>query len=246
MSFPGILPTEVFEAIIDQARDHRPSLRHLALSHRAFLPRARYHLFSRIVITSKEKLESVPAFLHPRPWLAPLVVCVTIRDYVYRTPYRLLDVVPAHLLTQLPNLRRFELESDLTYSEALSAIPSRHLIAHNARALSALRNLSIHIRQLELCRIFFLDADDLVRLLCAFPTLDTLVCTSISINRRLSPRASKAGTRDKAPPLIRLTVRFTEWRGCPHGLNGTHPFVGSVSPARPRTRHNTGARPRYA
>ena len=206
MPSPGMLPIEVLEAIVDQARDHRPSLYHLSLSCRILLLRGRYHIFSHIVITSREKLESVPAFLQQRSWLPPLVRRITIRDYVYRHPHRLLDVVPVPLLTQLPNLRSIELEADWTYSGQRQS-PSRAFIAHHPHTLSALRKLSTHICHLELYRVSFLDADDLVRLLYAFPSLRTLLCMAIGFKRRHTPRVSKILTRDRPFCLARMSVR---------------------------------------
>ena len=48
------LPIEIFEAVIDQARDNSASLRNLALTCATFLPRSRYHLFSSIIIQPLE------------------------------------------------------------------------------------------------------------------------------------------------------------------------------------------------
>ncbi|KAI1792367.1 hypothetical protein LXA43DRAFT_337381 [Ganoderma leucocontextum] len=104
-----VLPIDVFEEVVDQASDDTASLRQLSLTCSAFRPRARYHLFSGIVIKTVEQLEGSGEFLDSHPWLPPLIQRVDLR-IVFRDnnrpryPDHLLDVVPVHLLSRLPNL----------------------------------------------------------------------------------------------------------------------------------------------
>ena len=67
-----VLPIDALEAIIDQARDDTLSLRQLSLSCSAFQPRARYYLFSSIVVYDLEQMETSREFLDSRPWLPHL------------------------------------------------------------------------------------------------------------------------------------------------------------------------------
>ena len=168
-----IFPIEVFETITDEASDHHCSLRNISLTCRTFLPRARYHLFHSIVITSKEQMFSVPAFLQERPWLLPLVRVVRLFvgfSRYTRYLYGLLEVVPVPLLTQLPNLYCFDLRSS-TDSRSRPLCPSRF-------TLSALRVYSAPIQHLELSEVAFSGIDELMRYLSAFPNLSCLVYQS--------------------------------------------------------------------
>lgn len=55
--FDTMLPMDVLETIIDEARDDTPSLRYLSLSSSAFQSRARYHLFDSILIHTLQQTE---------------------------------------------------------------------------------------------------------------------------------------------------------------------------------------------
>ena len=163
-----IFPIEVFETVVDQASDHYRSLRNISLTCRTFLPRARYHLFYTIVITSKERMLSVPVFLQERPWLFPLVrVIRLIASTNQRYPYGWLEVVPVPLLTQFPNLSRFDLRS--------SIYPGSSMLSPSRRTLSALCVYSAPIQHLELSGVTFLCIDDLMRYVSAFTNLSHLV-----------------------------------------------------------------------
>ena len=163
-----IFPIEVFETIIDQASDHHRSLRNISLICRTFLPRVQRHLFHCIVIKTKEQMHSVPAFLQERPWLLRLVRVVRLTASTsQRYPYGWLEVVPVPLLTQLPNLRRFDLRS--------SHHPTSQPLSPSRFTLSALRVYSAPIQHLELSGVTFLCIDDLMRYVSAFTNLSHLV-----------------------------------------------------------------------
>ncbi|PIL23050.1 hypothetical protein GSI_14357 [Ganoderma sinense ZZ0214-1] len=66
-------PTEVIEEVINQASDNFDSLRNLSLLCKELLTRARFHLFTGIVIRNVEQMESSREFLDSHPWVPPLV-----------------------------------------------------------------------------------------------------------------------------------------------------------------------------
>ena len=170
-----VLPVEVFETILDQASDHRRSLRNISLTCHIFLPRARHHLFNSILVKSKEQMHSVPVFLQANLWLLPLVQVVKLRakrslPIEMQYSYGWLEAVPVPLLAQLPNLCCFDLQGIGPLHGSLS--PSR-------LTLSALGVYSAPIRHLELTRIAFSRIDDLMRYLLAFPSLSRLACEDV-------------------------------------------------------------------
>ena len=208
MDMHTAFPIEVFEAIIDQARAHRPSLFQISLSSRIFLPRTRHHIYFHIKIACKDKLESMTAFLLERPWLPPLVGSVTVMGSKDRSSCMLLEVVPMPLFTQLPNLRTVELARDLSQGES----PPPYLFSPSLRTLSALRKLSASIRHLKLAKLQFQSADAFMRLFYAFPCLESLTCAPWGRLRehRIDSWTGRALLRNNACHLIRLTVcQFT-------------------------------------
>ena len=155
MASQPILTIDVLEAVIDQASDHTPSLRQLSPLCSTFLPRARFRLFTSIRIQTIEQLESSREFLHSRPWLPPLVRNVTLamaasEDKPSRN-FWLLEVVPVHLLTHLPNFRSWRMSVDQTERRPLSLHRS---------ALSCCLKYGVDIQNLYLDHIAFDDMSD--------------------------------------------------------------------------------------
>ena len=179
-----VFPTEVFETVIDQASDRPRSLWAISLTCRDFLPRARYHLFYHIRISSKEQMFSIPVFLHERPWLLPLVRYITIAPESPEDgllPGRLFEVIPVPLFTQLPNLRGLRLTN--YYSEGEGVSLSRI-------ALSALRIYSAPVRHVELFGVAFSSVHDLMRHLSGFSNLSRLTCRHVRLKKdEVPPRA---------------------------------------------------------
>ena len=197
-------PFEIFEAIIDHARIHRPSLCSISLSCHAFLDRARRHLFFHVYIATKEKLEHLPAFLRERPWLPPLIGFVTIIGSEHHRTLMLLEVVPVHVLTQCPSLRTLELVVDTSHEEPRTP----YVFSPTLRTLSTLAKLSGSIRHLTLKEVRFLRPEDFTRLLYAFPCLESLVGTAWNFSRTplLGHHTGKILLGPKARRLTRLTV----------------------------------------
>ena len=173
-------PVEVFEHIIDESDDLDGSLCRLSLTCRTFLPRARLNLFFRIHIGHKEKLESAPPFLEARAWLPALVCCIKIRDYVLRSPFMLLMVIPSRLIAILPNLRSMELVSDFTGIGLYPEDSYRVKLVYKPSILSIVRKSYAAIRNLELYGLHFRTQADFMGLVCALPHLTILACHQIT------------------------------------------------------------------
>ena len=170
-----VLPVDIFEEVINQAGDDTASLRHLSLTCSAFLPRARYHLFTSIVIRTEQQLGNSGEFLDSRPWLPPLIQKVALRIVFQGNSnkyWRLLDVVPVHLFSRLPNLRVWRMESEWTGGRPV------WLSLHRS-TLSCYRRCSVGIQTLELPSMTFNSLLDFKRLVSAFTTLRTLSCSIV-------------------------------------------------------------------
>ena len=200
MHSSGHIPYDIFEAIIDQARDSRESLRNLSLTSPVFLPRVRCHLFAHLTIYSKEQLESVPDFVQTRPWLPSLVRRVTICGPGL---HRLTSV---RILTMLPNLRNLELTWKCTRKREYTWDIDRPVLEGCFRFLTVFRQLSTHVRRLELRGHFISSLDDFSVLLHAFPCLDSLLCISIRILKPHALRENRKFPGGKAIPLTTLIV----------------------------------------
>ena len=179
-----VLPIDALEAIIDQARDDTLSLRQLSLSCSAFQPRARYYLFSSIVVYDLEQMETSREFLDSRPWLPPLVRKVTLcgtagqlePDHRLNRNIRLLDIVPVHLLSRLTNLHTWKMVKRADGGGNMAA----SVLFHRS-ALSCYQRYGgrTTIQHLELSDIPFEDISDFIRLASAFSTIECLTCSHI-------------------------------------------------------------------
>ena len=214
-ALPMQLPTEVLEAIVDQASDNTVSLRNLSLTCTTLLPRSRYHLFSGIVIRTVQQLELSPEFLDSCPWLAPLVRKVTLFVTIPRDNskpnVRLLDVVPIPLLTRLPNLRAWMMGAGDNESANVSPSLSLHHYA-----LRCYRKHGGRIRSLELSIIVFHSISDFRGLVSAFTGLDSLTCYGIGFQSREREHADSspvmAGTSVVRPlPISTLKVSLSDF-----------------------------------
>ncbi len=206
-AYPMELPIEVSEAVIDQASDDNESLCNLALTCVSFLPRSRYHLFSSIRIWDVEQMKSSRDFLDAHPWLLPLIHKVTISaeesvDHDKPNPH-LLDIVPVHLLTRLPNLR--------VWTMGPSSAGEGWLSLHRS-ALSVYRRYSSHIQSLELSDISFHRFSDFTGLVSAFTSIHTFTCDTIGLLRERHPNTSLyvggTGPLARPPQVSTLKVSF--------------------------------------
>ena len=171
------LPLEVLEAVIDQASDNPMSLRNLSLTCATLVPRSRYHLFSHFIIRTVQQLEESSEFLDSCSWLPPLILKVSLFATIPQNNSKrhiLLDVVPIHLLTRLPNLRAWTTGTEDW--EPTVVVPS---LALHHFALRCYRKHGGHIRSLELSFIEFRSKSDFKGLISAFTDLDSLTCYGI-------------------------------------------------------------------
>ncbi|KAI1783853.1 hypothetical protein LXA43DRAFT_293548 [Ganoderma leucocontextum] len=200
------IPIEIFEAVIDQASDYSTSLDRLSLTCPAFLPRARYHLFSNIVIRSVERMDAFCKFLDSHPWAPTLVCKMTLAMALHYDPctptIRLLDVAPIHLLSRLPNLRAWRMEVNECGPKGQPGVLSPHL-----SALSCYERHGGRIQDLALSNISFDNLSDFQRLVSAFPGIRSLSCSQIRF-RTTTEHLDGAGTITVAqsPRLKRLRV----------------------------------------
>ena len=183
------LPIEIFEAIIDQTNDHAESLRQLSLTCKTFLPRSRYHLFSSICIRTVHQMETSREFLDCSPWVIDLVQKITLSVEVdddgstlTNPNIRVLDVVPIHLLSRLPNLRALKLRPVHKATSQVSLSLHRY-------TLSSYKRHGGRIKHLELKFVPFNDVSDFIGLVSAFESLESLVCEYL---RFRTPRARRA------------------------------------------------------
>ena len=192
-------PIEVFEKVIDEASDNTASLRLLSLTCRAFLPRSRYHLFSCIVIRSVEQMESSSEFLDACPWLPLLVRKVTLSAQIaddvlspVQVPedntipnLRLLDVVPVPLLSRLPNLCAWVMETRAYDYDVESGL----WLSFHRSALWRYQKYGGRIQNLELTGITMEDLSDFMGLLLAFTSVHSLTCSGIDFRRPKEPNS---------------------------------------------------------
>ena len=179
------LPIEILEGVIDQTCDSPATLRDLSLTCSEFLPRARYHIFTSIVIRTMEQMLSSRDFLDARPWLLPLVYKVTLdlstslnrstdsEDRAKQKPH-LLHVVPMYLFAHFPNLRVWRIHGEMGY-------PRENWVTFHRSTLRYYNICSSHIHHLELCNIQFKRMSDFARLVSAFTSIHTLTCTYIQL-----------------------------------------------------------------
>ena len=203
------IPIEVFEAVIDQAGAGTQSLRHISLTCSAFLPRVRCRLFSSTHIRTVEQMESSHHFFDSCPWLHPLVQTITFKISVpldnFRPNLRLLDIVPVHLLTQLPNLHGWTLGSVKFDIAHLAKLP---YLSFHCSVLRCYQRCGGCIRNLELSHIPFNNISDFRRLVSAFTRIYTFTCSMIWFKRYPSRPDSRSNLVAQAPKIEDLRVSF--------------------------------------
>lgn len=203
-----ILPLEVLEAVIDQARDDTATLHHLSVICRAFLPRVRYHLFSYILIQTVQQVESFRDFLDSCPWVLPLAQNISLSTFLSidnAIPnIRLLDVVPVHLLSRLPNLRTWKM--GLRGSESGPETVTASL-SFNRLTLSCYQRYGSGIRNLEIAHIPFQDLSDFIGLVSVFTCLESLTCSRIGYRTARGYGISPHGGWETNPRVKPLRIQ---------------------------------------
>ena len=173
----ALLPLEVIEHIVDECAFCHKSLHNLSLSSRELLPRAHLHLFRSVKLLDASNLYAFDQALHTKSRLCRSVHMVTFYGtYGERESRALLGLVPAALLTRLPNLRRWVVKSrKRSDHEEPLWISFRHL------SLVCLRTCSHHIGTLDLHGVSFRTCSEFVMYVSAFPQIRTLFCTRIQV-----------------------------------------------------------------
>ena len=156
MAPPYLLPVEIFEAIIDRADDDTRSLQNLSLTCHAFLPRARYHLFDTIVLQRSPLVEFFSEFLDTHQWACPLVRKLVhssslIPSSDFNSTVHMLNAVPMHLLSRLPNLHTWKM--GITGFDEVKT--GAWLQSGHRPGLSSSPGYSHHVRNLELAYVPF-------------------------------------------------------------------------------------------
>nr|VWO99150.1 Putative dna/rna non-specific endonuclease protein (EC [Ganoderma boninense] len=190
------LPIEVCEAIIDDASDDPQSLHQLCLTCAAFVPRARHHLFTSIVIRTSKQMESYLDFVHKHPWIPARVQKVTLSASIPKDNdkpnIRPLEVIPVHIFVTLPNLQTWSME---VQSSGHLPLKTPSLSLHRS-VLRWYRKCGNRIRTLELDQISFEDISDFTGLVSALTNIQSLRCSRISFRtkRESNPALLKPGT----------------------------------------------------
>ncbi|TBU22516.1 hypothetical protein BD311DRAFT_675869 [Dichomitus squalens] len=157
------LSVEVIEMVVDQLSDDVPSLRTVALVCRGLLPRARYNLFVDIGVRNKNQMNTLREFLDERPYICPLVQCVTLSTTDGEpNSFTLLETIPVPLLTRLPNLRRWR-----ATNQSLD-FKGQHWLSLNHSTLASLRKYTANISHLSINALSFSGCMDFVRFVSAF------------------------------------------------------------------------------
>ncbi|PIL23289.1 transporter [Ganoderma sinense ZZ0214-1] len=206
-----MVPIEIFEAVIDQASDDTTSLRHLSLACHAFLSRARYHLFSAVVLQTVQRVQAYSEFLGSHPWAGPLVRKLVHSSFIPMSPShptaRMLDAIPLHLLSYLPNL--------ITWEIGMAGIKSRSEVGAwlscRDTTLSNYRGLSCNVRNMELAYVHFEDVSDFVELVSAFPAVQNVTCSYITIKSSMeaAQHGSETNRCDRSMQIKSLRVTTT-------------------------------------
>lgn len=204
-----VLPVETFEAIIDRASDDTCSLRNLSLTCHAFLPIVRYHLFDTIVLQSVQQVESLSEFLDTHKWACPLVrklahsSCL-IPSSDSNSMVHVLDAVPIHLLSQLPNLHTWKTGTTRSDGAEMGA----WLQSGHRPGGSISPGYSHHVRSLELAYVPFKTMLDFVELVAAFTGIHTLTCSHIWIKSGTDTPGHQVSAQGPGVDVRRRSVPF--------------------------------------
>ena len=229
LSMTALLPLEVIEHIVDECALCHKSLYNLSLSSRELLPRAHRHLFHSVKLLDASNLYAFDQALHTKPHLRRSIQTVTFYEtYGEKESRALLGLVPAALLTRLPNLRRWVVKSrKRSNHEEPLWISFRHL------SLVCLRTCSHHIETLDLHGVSFCTCSEFVMYVSAFPQIRTLSCTRIQVKEALLTNDAIVNRLSHRPRLQNLLVRIlptvtphhADERITGEGGSATWPFI---------------------
>ena len=233
---PPTLPTEVIEEVIDQASNDSQSLRNLSLLCKELLTRARFHLFTGIVIRNVEQMESSREFLDSHPWVPPLVQKVTLAVKIDEDNRKLhiplLDTIRLHLFSQLPNLHTWRMSASSPDSEPrwlIVRVRPRAQLSFHSTTLLCYRTHGLHIHTLELADIHIPDISHFIRLVSAFTSLRSLTSFNILVRKELQvPLLDSETIRKLSKPLkienlaVRILINFRVMDGT--AVDNTNPY----------------------
>ena len=175
-----LLPLEVIEHIIDQCSSSETSfqdMRNVSLTCHALSPRAHRHLFRTVKLLGTYGLHGFSELLDRKPHLRRAVQAISLHETLEVTDSRtLFSLVPATLLSRLPNLKKWSLKS-------------RQREDHEEPLWVSFRPLSIafmgacarNIHTLDLRAVSFSTCSDFVLYVSAFPHIQNLSCTRIQV-----------------------------------------------------------------
>ncbi|KAI0950995.1 hypothetical protein AcW1_008156 [Taiwanofungus camphoratus] len=169
----SIIPTEVFERIIDlydtRALEDRNALMACALTCRSWLPRSRYRLFYSVKVSSLQERGRFSNLITASPSLNDLVRELDIGADSYGARVKVLGSFPYVLARRLTQVVSLHIVFDLT-RDAPSVLPSFPILVSEFTSIT----------KLEMRGVRFSTFTDFGRLVCALPSLRTLICSSVT------------------------------------------------------------------
>ena len=190
--FPGRIPPEICDEIIDELRDDTWSLRACALTCHDWHFRSRIHLFRNVHISEsflkQTDFDEFCSCLTSHPSLAPLVQSIVI----YGNPLSM------NFLRQLPNLRRMKLVINRNESISFHTKLLAYFHAH------------LHIETLTLYGTKLSSLRQLSSLILSLRSLTHLVCTDIELqDKEIIEATGKINFRERTK-LRHLEVSISE------------------------------------
>ena len=192
--FPGRIPPEICDEIIDQLRDDVWSLRACALTCRDWHFRSRIHLFQNVrsfqYYDEPKDTNEFSSYLTSHPSLAPLVQSIVING----------NSLHMNFLRQLPNLRRMKV-----------MIRDRESLLFHTKLLTYF-HAHLHIETLILSRTNLGSPSQLSSLILSLQSLTHLVCEGIELRNKEIIESTREVNFRKRTKLRYLEVSISELR----------------------------------
>lgn len=176
------LPVEVIEHIVDRCTSSHSSLLSISLTCRSLLSRAHHHLFRSVNLVDTSSLYTFSEFLDSKAYLCRSIQVITFNEARHREPKSraLLGVVPAALLTRLPNLRQWVVKSPKREENEEPLWVSFRLLS-----LACMGTCSRNIQTLDLYAVSFSTCQDFVLYISAFSQIRTLSVIRIQVKEAI-------------------------------------------------------------
>ncbi len=176
-----LLPVETIEHIVDQCTSSYMSLQAISLTCCDLLPRAHRHLFHSVKLVDMSGLYAFNEFLDRKPYLHHSVQAITLHETDRESDSRaLFGVVPAALVTRLPNLRQWVIKSRKREEHEEPLWVSFRLIS-----LASMGTCSRNIQTLDLYAVSFSTPSELMLYVSSFPQIRNLSCTRVQVKQVL-------------------------------------------------------------